>query len=481
MGIWTKRSIAELSAHNAPETHQLKKNLTIFDLICLGIGAVIGAGLFSVTGIAAAENAGPAIIIAFLVAALGCALAALCYSELASMIPISGSAYTYAYATMGELIAWLTGWNLILEYAIGSAAVAISWSAYFVTLLQQFHIELPAFLVASPWQPVTHSGGAEVYGLINLPALLIVSAISLLLMRGVKQASAVNSIIVAIKVGVALLFIGVGFFYINMENFDPFLPENSGDFGHFGYSGILRAAGTLFFAYIGFDTVSTACQETANPQKNIPIAIISSLAISTVIYILFGATLTGLVNYKELNVAAPVALAMSKTPLTSLSWLIELAVLAGFTSVILVMLLGQSRIFYAMSRDGFLPKWFSTIHPRWHTPWCSNLVLMAFVGLFSAFAPLSLVGHMTSIGTLLAFIIVCSSVIVLRYKEPAASRPFKTPFFPFVPLLGILVCMIMMLSLGIDNWLRLLVWLTIGLAIYFRYSRQHIRDSKETT
>lgn len=468
MGIWTKKSIKELQEHSTPEGHPaaLKRVLGAWDLILLGIGAVIGAGLFSITGIAASENAGPAITIAFLIAALGCCFAGLCYSELASMIPISGSAYTYAYATMGELVAWIIGWDLILEYAIGSATVSISWSAYVISLLQDFNIHLPVSLIASPWQPVQLPDGTFAYGMINVPAFLIVMLISFVLMRGIKESSMVNAIIVLIKVSVALLFIGLGAFYINYDNYHPYIPENTGEFGHFGISGIFRAAGVLFFAYIGFDTISTAAQETKEPQKNIPIGIIGSLAICTVIYVLFAFVLTGLANYKDLNVAAPVALAISKTPFFWIGWLIKVAIIAGFTSVILVMLLGQSRIFYAMSRDGLLPRWFSEIHPKFHTPWHANLILMLFVGLFGAFAPLSWVGHLTSIGTLLAFIIVCGGVLILRLTHPEIKRPFKVPYSPMVPILGILTCLAMMLSLGSDNWLRLAVWLLVGLIIY---------------
>lgn len=476
MGIWTKQPWQVLAEHSTPKSGQLKRILGPWDLIFLGIGAVIGAGLFSITGIAAAENAGPAITIAFLVAAIGCAFAGLCYSELASMIPISGSAYTYAYATMGELLAWITGWDLILEYAIGSATVSISWSAYLVALLHDFGLHLPAELIASPWQAVLLADGTMAYGWINLPALFIVCLVSSVLMIGIRQSTYINGIIVVIKIAVVLLFVILGFFYINPENYHPFIPENSGEFGRFGWSGILRAAGTLFFAYIGFDAVSTAAQETKNPQRNIPIGIIGSLTICTLLYVLFGTVLTGLVNYKELNVAAPVALAINQTPFPWIGGLTKMAILAGFTSVILVMLLGQSRIFYAMSRDGFLPRWFSHLHPRWHTPSHANILLMAFVGLFGAFAPLSVVGHMTSIGTLLVFIIVCLSVIVLRYKEPNVSRPFRVPFHPLIPLLGIAVCLTMMASLGIDNWLRLFVWLAIGMIIYLFYSRKHIKE-----
>lgn len=463
---WTKKSISELESTAFSDLHPLKRVLGPLDLILLGIGGVIGAGLFSITGIAAAENAGPAITLAFLFASLGCAFAGMCYSELSSMIPISGSAYTYAFATMGELVAWIIGWDLILEFAIGSATVSISWSAYLVSFLQDWGIQIPAAIAASPWQPVQLADGSMVYGWINLPALLIIAALSGLLITGIKESSLFNAVIVFIKVSVVIIFIGVGFFFIDWENFQPYIPPNTGEFGNFGWSGILRAAGVLFFAYIGFDTVSTAAQETKNPQKNIPIGIIGSLIICTILYILFAFVLTGIVNFRDLNVAAPVAVAVNKTPYWWLGGLVKVAIMAGLTSVILVMLLGQSRIFYAMSRDALLPNWFSVIHPRFGTPWHSNLILMVFVGLFGAFAPLSVVGHMTSIGTLLAFVLVCIAVIILRIKEPNRPRPFKAPFFPWTPILGILTCLTMMISLGPQNWLRLFMWLALGLVVY---------------
>jgi basic amino acid/polyamine antiporter, APA family len=475
MGIWSKKTLADLNKEPEEGNHQLKRTLTAFDLIMLGIGAIIGAGLFSITGIAAAENAGPAIVIAFIIAALGCAFTGLCYGELATMIPISGSAYTYTYATMGELIAWIIGWDLVLEYAIGAATVSISWSAYIVSFLHDLGINLPTQFIASPWQPIRLHDGTSVYGFINLPAVIIIAAVSWLLIGGIREAAWVNSIIVLIKVAVVIAFIAIGFFYIDPSNYIPFIPENTGTIGEFGWSGILRAAGTVFFAYIGFDAVSTAAQETKNPQKVVPIGILGSLTICAILYILFAWVMTGLVNYKELNVAAPVALAIAHTPFLWLNWLVKFAILAGLTSVILVMLLGQSRIFYVMARDGLLPQLFADIHPQYHTPWRTNLILMVFVGLFGAFAPLSAVGHMTSIGTLLAFVIVCLGVMVLRYTDPDHPRAFKTPWFPLVPILGIIVCLAMMLLLGLENWLRLFVWLAIGIVIYFLYGRRHSR------
>ena len=473
MGYWTKKSLEHIHEELEGGTHQLKRTLGPFNLIMLGIGCIIGAGLFSITGIAAAENAGPAIVLSFVVAAIGCAFAALCYSELATMIPVSGSAYTYAYVTMGELVAWIIGWNLVLEYAIGAATVSISWSAYVVSFLNGMDIYPPADLVASPWQPVRMEDGTLHYGLVNIPAVLILGLISCILIVGIKESAIFNAAVVILKVSVVIVFIGVGMFYINPENYTPFIPENNGHFGEFGWSGIMRAAGIVFFAYIGFDAVSTAAQETKNPGKAVPIGIIGSLVICTILYILFALVMTGLVNYKELQVAAPVALAIDQTPFTWLQWMIKLAIIAGFTSVMLVLLLGQSRIFYTMSRDGLLPKFFSDLHPTFQTPWRCNLILMAFVSIFGAFAPLSVVGEMTSIGTLLAFVIVCAGVLVLRYTHPEWPRPFRTPWVPVVPVLGILVCVAMMVSLGWENWTRLIVWLVIGIGIYFYWGKAH--------
>lgn len=475
MGMWSRKSIEALLSDAEGGPRKLKRTLGAANLIMLGIGTIVGAGLFSITGIAAAENAGPAIVLSFIIAAIGCAFAGLCYSELATMIPVSGSAYTYAYATMGELIAWMIGWSLILEYAIGAATVAISWSAYVVSFLEDFGIQLPPIIAASPWQPIRLMSGEVVYGLINLPAVIIVCLISTLLIVGIKQSAFINACLVVIKVAVVLIFISVGVFYITPSNYIPFIPENTGTFGEFGYSGILRAAGVVFFAYIGFDAVSTAVQEAKNPQKGMPIGIIGSLVICTILYILFALVMVGLVKYTDLKVAAPVALAIDKTPFLWLSWMIKLAILAGFSSVILVLLLGQSRIFYSMSRDGFMPHFFSDLHHRFHTPWLSNLILCAGVSLLGAFAPLEVVGHMTSIGTLLAFVIVCMGVLLLRYTHPEFPRPFRTPFVPFVPLMGIITCLIMMLSLGLANWLRLIAWLLIGLVIYLCYGRYHAR------
>jgi APA family basic amino acid/polyamine antiporter len=394
------------------------------------------------------------------------------------MIPIAGGAYTYAYATMGEFIAWIIGWALILEYGAGAAVVSISWSAYVISFLSDFNIELPAALAASPWQAVQLPDGSLVYGWINIPALLIVMLMTVILIDGVKKSAKVNAVLVAVKVSVVLVFIAVGLGYINPENYHPFLPENTGVFGEYGWSGVMRAAGIVFLAYVGFDTISTTAQEVKNPQKDLPIGIIGSLVICTFLYVVFSIVLLGLVPYQELNVAAPVAAAINKTPFLWLNGLVKLAIIAGLTSVILVLLLGQSRIFFTMSKDGLLPACFSRVHSRYHTPWVANLLVMCAVGTFAAFAPLSLVGHLTSIGTLLAFVIVCASVIVLRRIRPDMPRPFKTPFVPWIPLAGILVCFTLMFSLGWMTWARLCIWLIIGLFVYFLYGRKNSHLAK---
>ena len=479
MALFIRKPIERIVSEAEEAEHKLKRTLGPKSLIALGIGAIIGAGLFSLTGIAAAENAGPAVILSFVVAAIGCTFAGMCYSELASMIPVAGSAYTYAYATMGEFIAWIIGWDLVLEYAVAAAVVAVSWSRYVASFLKDFHIHLPAQLTACPFDQVVLADGTQAAGIVNIPAILIIVMLSFLLMIGIQESARVNAVIVVIKVLVVLTFIAVGLHYINWNNYTPFIPPNTGKFGEFGISGIMRAAGVIFFAYIGFDTVSTAAQESRHPHRDVPIGIIGSLVICTVLYLAFAFVLTGMVNYKLMKGdAAPVATAINLTPYPWLQVLIKLGIISGFTSVILVLLLGQSRVFYSMSRDGLLPKIFSQIHPQWKTPWLSNLIFMVFIGFFAGFFPISKLGHMTSIGTLLAFIIVCAGVIVLRKFHPELPRPYRTPCVPLFPLLGILVCFSMMTSLDWETWVRLVVWLVIGLVVYFTYSRKHSRWHK---
>jgi APA family basic amino acid/polyamine antiporter len=465
MSLFETKSLERIKAEAEGGEQHLKRTLGPGNLIALGIGAIIGAGLFSLTGIAAADNAGPAVVLSFVVAAIGCAFAGMCYSEFSTMIPIAGSAYTYAYATMGELLAWIIGWDLVLEYAVGAATVSVSWSSYVVKLLHMYSIELPNSLIHCPWD--------EPAGIINLPAVVVIILISCLLMIGISESARVNGIIVVIKVAIVLIVISIGWGMINPANYKPFIPDNTGNFGEYGVSGIFRAAAVIFFAYIGFDAVSTAAQEAKRPQKDMPVGIIGSLAICTVLYILFAHVLTGIVHYTKFKGdAAPVATVISLFP----AWLqtgIVIGIIAGYSSVILVMLLGQSRVFFSMSRDGLLPKVFSDIHPKFLTPWRCNLMFMVFVSLFSGFLPISKLGHMTSIGTLLAFVIVCIGVVVMRKTNPGAPRPYRTPLVPLVPILGVLVCLAMMVSLDYETWIRLVVWLAIGLAIYFTYSVKH--------
>jgi len=450
--------------------HQLKRALGPWNLVGLGIGAIIGAGLFSLTGIAAAENAGPAIVLSFLVAAIGCALAGMCYSELASMIPVSGSAYTYAHATLGELVAWIIGWSLVLEYALGAATVSVSWSSYVVDLFHSFGVALPAKI---PLGTLDLAGTSIGPLSLDVGAILIIVAVSLVLMRGITESAWLNTVIVIVKVSIVLAVIAVGVFYIEPANYVPFIPPNTGNFGEFGVSGIFRAAGVIFFAYIGFDAVSTASQEARNPQRDMPVGILGSLVVCTVLYVAFALILTGMVNYRDMQGDAhPVATAINLTPFPVLQVLVKVGIIGGFTSVMLVMLLGQSRVFRAMSADGLLPAIFGEIHPKWRTPWRSNLILMVFVSLFSGFLPISTLGHMTSIGTLLAFVIVCIGVMVLRRTRPDLPRPYRTPLVPLVPILGIVVCLAMMVSLDKATWYRLVIWIVIGFAVYFGYSRR---------
>ena len=460
------------SLHDADE-QGFKRTLGPLSLVALGIGAIIGAGIFSLTGIAAADNAGPAVVISFMIAALGCGFAGLCYSELSGMIPAAGSAYSYAYASLGELVAWIIGWALTLEYAVGAATVSVSWSAYVTKFLGEFGVALPHALTASPFD--TDAMGHASPGVVNLPAVIIIVLVSLVLIRGISESAKANAVIVAVKLAVVAAVIGFGALYVKPENWHPFIPPNDGTFGHFGWSGVFRGAATVFFAYIGFDAVSTAAQETKNPERDMPIGMLGSLAICTVLYVLVCLVVTGLLSYTKLHDAAPVSLAISQTPLPWLRVAVTIGAIAGLTSVILVMLLGQSRVFYSMACDGLLPKVFSAVHPRFRTPWLSNILFMAFAGVAGGFLPISQLGHMTSFGTLLAFVIVCVGVLVLRRTDPSRRRAFKTPYVPYVPAAGILVCGALMLSLPLQTWILAMVWLVIGLGVFFAYSRRHSR------
>jgi APA family basic amino acid/polyamine antiporter len=470
-----KKPIDLLLKESADEgEHSLKRSLGPVNLILIGIGIIIGAGLFSLTGIAAGQHSGPAVTISFLIAALGCTFAALCYAEFSAMIPVAGSAYTYSYATMGELFAWIIGWDLVLEYSVGAATVAISWSQYLTKFLSWFDLYLPPQLILSPFETAKAANGDVVRGIINLPAALIVILVTSIIIRGTKGSALINAIIVSLKVGVVLVFIAVGWSFINPANYHPYIPQNTGEWGNYGWSGILRGAGLVFFVFIGFDAVSTAAQEAKNPQRNMPIGIIGSLVICTILFVIFAHVMTGMANYKEfIGSGAPVAIAIEKTHYQWLSKAIVLAILIGYTSVILVDLLGQSRVFFSMSKDGLLPKVFSDVHPKFRTPWKSNIVLCSFIALFAAFVPIRVVGEMTSIGTLLAFVMVCAGVLILRKQQPDVHRPFKTPLVPLVPILGILTCFAMMTFLPGDTWLRLLIWLGIGLLIYFTYGKKN--------
>ncbi|MEI6677879.1 MAG: amino acid permease [Mariniphaga sp.] len=483
----------------------MKRALSATNLTTLGIGAIIGAGIFVLTGQAAAQYAGPAIVISFVISGLACLFAGLCYAEFASMIPISGSAYTYAYATLGEFIAWIIGWDLILEYLFAASTVSVGWSGYVVSFLKDFGIYIPpqftaawhTILVEIPnvgWKPLTQqltenlastgiltSNLPHITAVLNLPAMFIIAAITVLLVIGIKESASFNNVMVMIKVFVILLFIGIGFFFINKVNWHPFIPPNTGEWGHYGWSGILRGSAVIFFAYIGFDAVSTAAQEAKNPQRDMPIGILGSLGISTVLYILVAIVLTGIVSYTFLNVADPIAVgvdAMGK----GLFWLrpiIKIAAIAGLSSVILVMMLGQPRIFYAMSKDGLLPPRFSKIHSRFKTPYFSTIITGSVAAFFAGILPINILGELVSIGTLLAFAIVCIGVIFLRVKRPDLKRPFRTPLVPLVPVLGAGICLIQMYALPFDTWLRLIIWMALGLLIYFTYGirKSQLRNS----
>ncbi|WP_313375572.1 amino acid permease [Chishuiella sp.] len=464
MSIWKIKPLSKLIEDSQESEGGLKRSLSSGALIALGIGAIIGAGLFSLTGIAAADHAGPAVTLSFVLAAIGCAFAGLCYAEFASMIPVAGSAYTYSYATMGEFIAWIIGWDLVLEYALAAATVSVSWSAYLDKLLLQFNIQIPQELLHAP------ADG----GIVNLPAIFIVCLLSLILIRGTKESAIINNILVILKITVVIVFIALGWGHINPANHVPFIPKNipGTDFG--GMTGIAAGAAVVFFSFVGFDAVSTAAQEAKNPQKGMPIGILGSLVICTILYVLFSWVMTGLVPYTVFaGDASPAATAFAATGYTFLQTILIVAIIAGYTSVILVMLLGQSRVFYSMSNDGLLPPFFSEIHKKFNTPWKTNLFFLLFVSIFSGFVPIKELGHMVSIGTLFAFCLVCIGIIVMRKKMPNAERKFKVPFVPLIPALGVIVCVYLMTSLTKESWYRLIIWLIIGIIIYFFYGKKH--------
>ena len=487
MNLWATKSVTALRAE-AEATHErsLKRTLGPLNLIMLGIGAIIGAGIFVLTGLAAALHAGPAVTISFIVAATACGLAGLCYAEMASTVPVAGSAYTYSYATMGEFAAWIIGWDLVLEYAMGAATVGVGWSGYLVSFLDYFGIHLPTALTSAPLRWCTQAdvtnavaacsevGWNRTGALFNLPAMFIVLLASTILVIGIRESAKANNVMVVLKLAVVVLFVIFGLQYVNAGNWKPFIPPSSGEFGQFGWSGVFRGAGLIFFAYIGFDVVSTAAQEAKNPQRDMPVGILGSLVICTLLYVLVALTLTGLVKYDQLNVAHPVAYAVEQ--IRQLSWLrpfITLGAILGLASVVLVMLLGQSRVFYAMSRDGLLGPWAGKVHPRFRTPYLATIYVGIIVSIITATFPIQILGELVNIGTLLAFVLVCVGVLILRRKRPDLDRPFRTPLVPLVPILGILSCFGLMATLPGDTWLRLLVWLLIGFVIYFAYGRKH--------
>ena len=478
MGLFIKKPFAALQTEaNESGNKTLKRVLGPWSLIALGVGVIIGAGLFSITGTVAAGYTGPAITLSFAIAAIGCCFAGLCYAEFASMIPVAGSAYTYSYATMGELVAWIIGWDLVLEYTVAATTVSISWSRYLVVFLEGIGINLPHALTACPWDG----------GIVNIPAALIVVLMSIFLIRGTEGSSIFNGFIVFLKVAVILIFVVLGWKYINAENYVPYIPANTGTLGEFGLSGVLRGAAIVFFAFLGFDAVSTAAQETKNPKRDMPVGILGSLLICTILYMVFAYVMTGVAHYTDFagqQGIAPVAVAiehMGHADATGVihpdyPWLnraIVLAILFGYCSVIMVTLLGQSRVFLSMSRDGLLPPFFSKIHEKYRTPAHSNLLFMIIVGGLAAFVPARVAGEMTSIGTLFAFTLVCAAVLIVRKSMPDVHRAFKTPFVPYVPILGILTCLCMMLFLPADTWIRLVLWMLIGLDVYALYGVKH--------
>jgi basic amino acid/polyamine antiporter, APA family len=504
MNLLAKKPI-DLIMSEANETgeHSLKRALGAGNLVSLGIGAIIGTGIFVLTGAAAAQYAGPAIVFSFILAAVGCVFAGLCYAEFASMIPVAGSAYTYGYATLGEIFAWIIGWDLILEYAFGAATVASGWSGYVLSFLQDFGIHIPPSLAGTPGaQFVQYNGRWELLhrvapalkllgvdpamlphasGVFNLVAFLGIALMTTILVIGIKESANLNSFIVVVKVCVLLIFIGLGAAYITKHtalassNWTPFVPPNEGEFGKYGWTGVIRAAGVIFFAYIGFDAVSTAAQEAKNPKRDMPIGILGSLVVCTILYILVAGVLTGLVKYTTLNVPDPIAVGIDQTGVRWGSFLVKLGAICGLTSTMVVMLLGQSRVFFSMSRDGLLPTWASAIHTKFRTPYISSIFVGIFVAIFASVIPIGILGELVSIGTLLAFVIVCAGVWVIRRTDPDLPRPFRTPMVPFVPIMGILISLLMMAGLPGDTWLRLIIWLVIGMVLYFTYGRYHSR------
>jgi APA family basic amino acid/polyamine antiporter len=456
-GVMTRKTLAAIIASGEPAEHGLAKALGPFSITAMGVGAIIGAGIFVLTGTAAARYAGPAIMLSFVIGGIACTFVGLCYAELAALLPVAGSTYSYTYATLGELAAWIIGWDLVLEYAMGASTVAVGWSGYIVSLLHNFGIDVPAAYASAPGTIIELSDGSTVSGIINVPAALIVGILTVMLILGTKKSARINNIMV------------------HPANWHPFIPDNTGAFGEFGWSGVLRGASVVFFAFIGFDAVSTCAQEAKRPQRDMPIGILGSLIICTILYIAVSAVLTGLVPYTELAVPDPIAKGVDVIGLPWFSVLIKLGALTGLTTVILVLLYGQSRIFFTMSSDGLMPAVFSRVHPMLRTPYLSQLLIGIIVACVAALTPIEVLGEMVSIGTLFAFVLVCGAVIYLRRSDADVARPFRVPNAPWIPILGILFCLSLMLGLPLITWLRLVVWLVVGLVIYFAYGRHHSR------
>ena len=472
--FFARKTIAELSTSPDVDSGEpgLERSLGAFSLMALGVGAIIGAGIFVLTGAAAARYAGPAIILSFALAGVACAIVALCYAELAALIPVSGSTYSYVYATLGEIFAWIIGWDLVLEYAMGAATVAVGWSGYLVSLLASLGLGLPEQFTAAYGAPL-HD--AATTGLFNVPAAAIVLVITGLLVLGTRESARVNNVMVGFKLAIVLTVIVVGALHLSPANWMPFLPENTGEFGHFGVSGVFRGAAVVFFAYIGFDAVSTAAQEAHTPQRDVPIGLVGALVICTALYIAVAAVVTGVVPFARLDTPDPIAVAIDAIGLPWLAVVVKFAALVGLTTVILVLLFGQTRIAYAVASDGLLPKIFAALHPRFRTPWVSQITLGVAVAATAGCFPIGLLGEMVSIGTLAAFVLVCIAVIHLRRSQPGLARPFRVPGSPALPALGILACLGLMASLPWETWARLIVWLALGMAIYFLYGHRNAR------
>ncbi|MBS3903994.1 MAG: amino acid permease [Simkania sp.] len=481
-GLFAKKSISALVAEATDSKHALKRTLGPLNLTTMGVGAIIGAGFFVLTGQAAAVNAGPAVLLSFAIAALICFFSALCYAEFASLIPIAGSAYSYAYATMGEFAAWSIGWGLTLEYLFSAATVSVGWSAYFVSLLRDIGIRIPEQFCNAPLAYDDVLGWVASGNILNVPAMLITAVIGYMISVGIQTAAIVNNLLVIIKMGVILLFIACGVAYINWDHLHPFIPENTGVFGHFGWSGILRGAGIVFFAFIGFDAVSTLAQESRNPQKDMPIGMLGSLGISTFTYIIVAVVLLGVVGYSQLNVPDPMAVAVNALGpnFVWLRYIIKIAIIIGLCSVILVMMLGQTRIFYTMAQDGLLPKVFGKTHPKFKTPMFTSILITMVAIVITGLFPVGILGQVTNMGALLAFMIVCLGIWVLRRKQPHLHRPFKTPWVPFIPIIGALSCLVLMLALAWVTWVQLILWMAIGYMVYFLYGVKHslVRNPK---